>query len=107
MFISVTPLRKNGFRREQRDLRTDAQICGDFCILDRRISATQTRKAAELRKRGVVNADDSNLLAVLYEPQLKSWRGGTFNLTGWEIIDWLDTGRQIVIQEWACRIEGF
>lgn len=35
MFISVTPLRKNGFRREQRELRADAQICGDFCIESR------------------------------------------------------------------------
>ena len=69
MFISVTPLRKNGFRREQRDLRADAQICGDFCILERRISATQTRKAAELRKRGVANTDAASLLAVLYSKE--------------------------------------
>jgi len=48
-----------------------------------------------------------DVLAVLFDPEIRSWRGGTFKLNGWEIIDWKREGRQLVIQEWACRIEGF
>ena len=107
MRVAVTPLRKHGFRIPNRDLSANVELIGELLILNRWVSNTKTRLAAELRKGGSTVSGDSNLLAVLYEPVIKGWMGANFNLTGWEILDWKEEGRQIVVQEWACRIDGF
>lgn len=106
MLVVVTPLRKNGFRIPSRDLGS-CEIAGDLIVQERRISETQSRTAAEIRKKGIQIANDDQVLAVLFDPEIRSWRGATFKLNGWEVIDWKGNGRQLVVQEWACRIDGF
>lgn len=106
MHVFVTPLRRNGFRIPARDLGS-SEISGDLVIQERAISPTQARKAAEVRTHGSQLASGDQLLAVLFDPEIRCWHGATFKLNGWEVIDWKGEGRQLVVQEWACRIEGF
>lgn len=106
MFVVVTPLRKNGFRTPARDL-AGCDISGDLVIGQRWITSTQSRLAAEIRKHGSQASGDDEILAVLFDPAIRSWRGANFKLNGWEIREWKGEGRQLVVQEWACRIDGF
>lgn len=107
MQVEITPLRKNGFKLSGKANQSHTQIHGNLTIGPRWVSSTQTRLAAELRCLGSVLQGDESLIAVIYEPQIKGWRGSGFNLTGWEIVDWKGDGRQIVMQEWACTIIGW
>ena len=106
MRVFVTPLRRNGFRIPARDLGS-SELSGDLVIQERAISSTQSRKAAEVRKYGSQLSSSDQVLAVLFDPEIRCWRGATFKLNGWEVIDWKGEGRQLVVQEWACRIDGF
>lgn len=103
MRITITLLRQNGFRvsTEYRELS------GQLFIHERHVSQSATRLAAELHGPSSMMGKGENLLAVLFDPKIRSWQGATFKLNGWEIIDWKGDGRQLVVQEWACRIDGF
>jgi hypothetical protein len=107
MQVEIQPLRINGFKMPTRSHGADTLLRGELIIGHHWLSKSQTRLAAQLRKPGVSISGDEYLLAVLYEPQIKGWRGAGFGLTGWEILDWKSDGRQIVLQEWACWILGF
>lgn len=103
MHITVTMLRRGGFR-----IRSDYQeITGNLVIEERRVREGMTRLAAEIQTPGAMLGSGPHTAAVLFDPQIRCWRGATFKLNGWEILDWKGEGRQLVVQEWACRIEGF
>lgn len=103
MHITATLLRQNGFRLNKEN----REISGQLIIHERRITETAIRLAAELHGPAAMKANDERVLAVLFDPEIRSWQGSTFKLNGWEIIDWKGEGRQLVVQEWACRIDGF
>lgn len=103
MHITATLLRQNGFRLNKEN----RQISGQLIVHERRISETASRLAAELHGPSAMKASDEQVLALLFDPEIRSWHGTTFKLNGWEIIDWKGEGRQLVVQEWACRIDGF
>lgn len=105
MLVVVTPLRKNGFRIPARDL-AECDISGDLVIGQRWVTSTQSRLAAEIRKHGSQLPGEDQILMVLFDPEIRSWRGSTFKLNGWEVLEWKDEGRQLVLQEWACQIQG-
>lgn len=103
MLVTVTLLRQNGFRLNKEN----RELSGQLVIHERRISETASRLAAELHGPSAMKSNHDQVLAVLFDPEIRSWLGSTFKLNGWEIIEWKSEGRQLVVQEWACRIDGF
>lgn len=103
MRVSITQLRHNGFRKSTEN----HELSGQLIIQQRHIGQGAKRLAAELYRPSTTLVSGDQALAVLFDPEIRSWHGATFKLNGWEIIDWKGDGRQLVIQEWACRIEGF
>lgn len=83
------------------------QVAGQLAIAERRIREGMLRLAAEIQEPGPMLGDGPRILALLFEPEIRAWRGSSFKLNGWEIIDWKGEGRQLVVQEWACTIDGF
>lgn len=103
MQVTVTLLRRNGFR-----IQTDnRQVSGQLVIAERRVRDGMLRLAAEIQTPGPMLGDGPSIIALLFDPTIRNWRGASFKLNGWEIIDWKGEGRQLVVQEWACTIEGF
>lgn len=103
MRITITKLRHNGFRKKPEN----HELSGRLIIHERHVGESVKRLAAELRGLNSMMGGGDQVLAVLFDPQIRCWRGATFKLNGWEIIEWKGEGRQLVVQEWACRIEGF
>lgn len=103
MQITATLLRRNGFRVQSGN----QLITGELVIGERRIREGMMRLAAEIQAPGAMLGNGAQTLAILYDPEIRCWRGATFKLNGWEIVEWKGEGRQLVVQEWACRIEGF
>ena len=103
MRVSITQLRHNGFRKSTGN----HELSGHLIIQERHVGQGVKRLAAELHELNSITCSGDQVLAVLFDPEIRSWHGATFKLNGWEIIDWKGDGRQLVIQEWACRIEGF
>jgi len=103
MRITVTLLRENGFRVKTRA----RELTGQLVIEECRIREGMVRLAAEIKEPGASLGEGGRTLAVLFDPEIRCWHGATFKLNGWEIIDWKGDGRQLVIQEWACRVDGF
>ena len=103
MRITATLLRQNGFRVQSGN----QTITGELVIEQRRIREGMMRQAAEIQEPGAMLGNGALTLAMLYDPEIRCWRGATFKLNGWEIIDWKGDGRQLVVQEWACRVDGF
>jgi len=103
MKVTVTLLRRNGFR-----IQTDnRQVSGQLVIAERRVRDGMLRLAAEIQTPGPMLGDGPSIIALLFDPTIRNWRGASFKLNGWEIIDWKGEGRQLVVQEWACTIDGF
>lgn len=103
MQITATLLRHNGFRIQTGN----QQISGQLVIEERRIRDGMLRLAAEIQAPGAMLGNGARVLAVLFDPQIRVWRGAGFKLNGWEIIEWKGEGRQLVVQEWACCIDGY
>jgi hypothetical protein len=103
MQVTVTLLRRNGFRIQTDNL----QVSGQLVIAERRVRDGMLRLAAEIQTPGPMLGDGPSIIALLFDPTIRNWRGANFKLNGWEIIDWKGEGRQLVIQEWACTIDGF
>lgn len=103
MKVTATLLRRNGFRI-QKDNR---QIAGELVIAERRIRDGMLRLAAEIQAPGAMLGDGPRVLAILFDPEIRAWRGASLKLNGWEIIEWKGEGRQLVVQEWACSIDGY
>ena len=103
MRVTITQLRHNGFRVKTEN----RELSGQLFIHDRHVGESMKRLAAELHGLNSVAGSGDQVLAVLFDPEIRSWHGAMFKLNGWEIVDWKGDGRQLVIQEWACRIEGF
>ena len=103
MQITATLLHRNGFR-----VQSGHQIItGELVIQERRIREGMNRLAAEILAPGAMLGKGAHTIAVLFDPEIRCWHGATFKLNGWEIIDWKGDGRQLVVQEWACRVDGF
>lgn len=103
MHVTVALLRENGFRVKSRH----RELTGQFVIHERLIREGQKRRVAELQAPGALLGNGAVTLATLYDPEIRLWTGATFKLNGWEIINWKGDGLQLVVQEWACRIEDF
>ena len=103
MKVTATLLRRNGFRIQ----KDNQQIAGELVIAKRRIRDDVLRLAAEIQAPSAMLGDGPRVLAVLFDPEIRAWRGANFKLNGWEIIEWKGEGRQLVVQEWACCIDGY
>ncbi len=103
MRVTITQLRHNGFRKSLEN----HEFSGQLIIQERHVGQGAKRLAAEVHGASSMLGSGDQVLAVLFDPVIRSWHGATFKLNGWEIINWKGDGRQLVIQEWSCRIEGF
>lgn len=104
MQVEIHPLRRNGFRIPNREHGRGEPLRGTLVIEACWLTETQKRRAAILYRHGTHSAAKEHIIAKLFEPEIKMLAGARFVLTGWELVEWKEQGRQIVMQEWPCLV---
>jgi hypothetical protein len=100
MIVNVYKVREAGFKIPSREADCQHPMKGALRLERLWVSDTRTKRALVLRK--VSDVTSNGLISVLYEPDMTALGDSWMRFKGWEILEYLGRGRQLVVQEWRC-----